>query len=118
MSEVGSIEPTGIFAEMDAQPPLMRQQAAAAYLGKEVCWSLIFSNATQHGGQARLIFRFDPQSVRMVVGGVLLSSYPSLMRAHAGENALVRGRIRKIDDLSIELEIQELILAHSTEVAR
>lgn len=99
---------------MDAQPPLMRQQAAAVYLGREVCWSLRFSNATEPSqGQTRLIFRFDSHSVRMVVGDIALSSYPSMMSARVNENMLVRGRVRKIDNLCIELEIHDLVLSRT-----
>lgn len=116
MSDMRSIEPAGIFAEIDAQPPLMRQQTAAAYFGREICWSLMFANATEpYQGQARLMFRFNPDSVRMVVGDIVLSTYPSMMGARDGESVLVRGRVRKIDNLCIELEIQDLVLSRTLE---
>ena len=119
MSELESVEPAEIFAEMDAQPPLVRQQAAAIYLDREVCWSLRFANATEpNQGQAHLIFRFDPYDIRMVVGDILLSEYPSMMGARVEENVLVRGRIRKIDNLCIKLEIHDLVLPRTAESAR
>jgi hypothetical protein len=104
---------------MDAQPPLMRQQAAAVYLGKDVCWSLRFGNAMQISpGRAQLIFRFDPRSIRMVVGDVVLAAYPSLVRTRVGENILVRGRVQEIDDLRITLEIRDLIPSRAVGVER
>ena len=118
MSEDRSIEPAAIFAEMDAQPPLMRPQAVAVYLGREVCWSLRFANATEPSqGQTRLIFRFSSHSIRMVVGDVTLSAYPSMTGTRVNENVLVRGRVRKIDNLCIELEIHDLVLSRTLQAA-
>ena len=116
MFEISSIEPATIFAEIDSQPPLMRRRVATAYLGREICWSLIFSDASEpREGRTRLLFDFDPHSVKMIVGEVLLSNYPSLMHAKSGESVLVRGRVKSVDKICIELEIQALILSRSTE---
>ena len=119
MSEVGVPEPSEIFAEMDAQPPLKRGEVAGMYLGKEVYWSLLFANADELSqGGAWLLFRFDPDHVRMVVGTVRLIDYPSLRSLRVGETVFVRGRIRKIDILSIELEIQDIVLLRTAEAIR
>lgn len=112
--------PAQIFAKIEAQPPLMRQQAAGAYIGKEVHWALTFSNGSEsRPGEAWLIFRFDSHDLKMVTGCALLSDYPSLRVIRPGETVLVHGRIKKIDELglSIELEIQDLVFAKATEAA-
>lgn len=109
-----SLESSRIFAEIEAQPPLMRPQAAKAYLGKLVDWLVIFANASEHSGQAHLILRSDPHGVRMITGKVLLVEHPELRSLHSGEQIRVRGRIRKIDNLSIELEINQLVFAPAT----
>ena len=106
-----ALNPVTIFTEVEAQPPLMRQQASKAYVGKTVNWPVIFANASeQPSGQAHLIFRFDEHNVRMIVGEVPLTQYPQLRSLRSGERLRVRGTIRKIDVLFIELEIQELLL--------
>ena len=119
MSEVDSIEPAGIFAEIDAQPPLMRDQLASAYIGREVYWALVFANGREdRPGEAWLMFRYNPHHVRMITGIASLSDYPSLRSLRSGETVLVRGRIRKIDVLlSIELEIQDIVFSKTAEVA-
>ena len=42
--------------------------------------------------------------------------FPQLRSLHSGERLRVRGTIRKIDTLSIELEITELLLGQSASV--
>ena len=121
ISKVRVPTPAAIFAAIEAQPPLMRQQAAGAYIGKEVHWALMFSNGSEsRPGEAWLIFRFDPHNLKMVTGCALLSDYPSLRVIRPGETVLVHGRIKKIDELglSIELEIQDLVFAKAAEAAR
>jgi len=100
---------------MQAQPPLMRQEAAKAYLGKMVNWPVTFANASeQSSGQAHLIFCFDSYGINMITGNVLLSDYPQLRALRSGERLRVRGAIRKIDQLFIELDISKLVFAHSS----
>jgi len=119
MAEVSSIEPGQIFADIQAQPPLMRQQAANAYLGREVHWALTFEDGNEdQSGEAWVVFRFDSHNVRMVEGRVSLSVYPSLRSMRSGETALVHGWVCKIGALSIELEIQDLVFAKAAEAAR
>ena len=109
-------DPSHIFAEMDAQPPLMRSQVVARYIGMEVDWLITLANGSEdHSGQAHLLFQFDSRSVRMVTGEVSLSEYPQLRATRAGSPLRIRGTIRKITTLSIELEIAELLLAQTTE---
>jgi len=109
------INPATIFAEIQAQPPLMRQEAAKAYIGKMVNWPVTFANASeQSSGQAHLIFRFDPHDMSMITGNVLLSDYPQLRALRSGERLRVRGTIRKIDQLFIELDISKLVFTHSS----
>ena len=79
MSAVNVLEPATIFAEIEAQPPLMPDEAAEAYLGQEVNWALTFSSGTKdRSGNARLSFRTPDELVRKVHGTVRLSEYPWL----------------------------------------
>ena len=112
ISKVRVPTPAEIFAAIEAQPPLMGQQAAGAYISEEVHWVLTFSNGSEsRPGEAWLIFQFDSHDLKMVTGRAVLSDYPSLRVIRPGETVLVRGRIKKIDELglSIELEIQDLM---------
>jgi len=109
MSARRPLDPATIFAEIKAQPPLMRPQATQAYLGRSVDWSVIFANASeQPSGRAHLIFRFNQHDMGMITGAASLAQYPQLRSLRSGERIQVRGRIRKIDTLSIELEIRDL----------
>jgi hypothetical protein len=111
MSNVTFLDPANIFAEIEAHPPLMRAEAANTYVGKDIDWLLTFFSGHELGiGRARLTFRIASQGIGMVVGAVSLSDYPWLKSLHADEPVRVRGRIRKIDTMSIELEISELLL--------
>ena len=90
----------------------MREQAKTKYIGTQVKWTLMFLDGrSDQDGEARLTFHFGPQDIRMVSGSVLLSDYPRLKSMRAGESLRVRGTIRKIDTLCIELEIRDLVLA-------
>jgi hypothetical protein len=104
--------PSEIFKEVDAQPPLMRPQVIGKYLGKTVHWSVTLANAEEFGeGQAHLICRFDPDHVRMVTVNVSLSEYPKLRSMRVGERVQVRGTIARIDTLSIKLDDAELVFS-------
>lgn len=118
MSEIGSFEPADIFAAIEARPPLMRKEAAASFIGREVNWTLTFSNGSEERpGQAWLIFRSDPHHVKMVAGYASLSDHPNLKTLQPGETVLASGRIRKIDTLYIELDIQDLVFTKAAEAA-
>lgn len=114
-AKAGSLEPSAIFKEIEAKPPLMREQAKAKYIGKQVKWTLTFLDGREgQDGEAHLTFHFNPQDIRMVSGNVFLSEYPRLRSMQPREALRVRGAIRKIDSLCIELEISELSLVSDT----
>ena len=114
-----SLEPATIFAEIEARPPLMREEAKAKYLGKQVRWMLMFLDGRRdQEGEAHLTFHFNSEDVRMVSGNVPLPRYPRLRSMQPGEFLCVRGAIRKIDSLCIELEIHDFVFAKAAEAAR
>ena len=111
-TKAGSLEPSAIFKEIEAQPPLMRPQAARAYQGMESDWPLTFANAQEgRSGEAHLYFNFEPHAMRMVRGNASLRKYPQLRRLQVGAPVRVRGRIKKVDTFFIELDIQDLVFA-------
>lgn len=117
-AKAGSLEPSAIFREIEAQPPLMRSQAARAYQGMEGDWPLTFANAQEgRSGEAHLYFNFEPHALRMIRGNVSLRKYPQLRQLHVGTPVRVRGRIQKIDAFFINLEIQDLVFAKAAEAA-
>ena len=116
LAKIKPLEPSKIFAKIAACPPLMREQASIAYIGKTVTWSAIFVNGyEQSSGQVRLTFQPEPNEIKFIGATVRLSDYPWLKSTRAGETIHVRGRIKKIDTLCIELERSELLLAQPTE---
>lgn len=111
------LRPSAIYAEINSHPPLMREQAKAAYIGREVDWPATFTDASEQPGEkASLMFYFEERDVRAVTGVVSLSEYPQLRSLHSDERLRVRGTIRKIDQLFIELDISKLVFAQSTHV--
>ena len=60
------------------------------------------------------IFKIPDQMLRIVEGTVSLAKYPWLKTLRADAPVRVRGRIRGIGVLSIELEISELSLVSDT----
>jgi len=113
------MEPSVIFAEIEAQPPLMRQQAARAYCGIESDWLLTFANAKEgRPGEAHLYFNVEPHAImKMVSGTVSLRKYPQLRQLQVGAPVRVRGKIQKVDPFFINLEIQDLVLPQAAEAA-
>ena len=110
--------PARIYAEFDAQPPLMRPEVVSEYIGRDVNWSVTLAGAREERpGQAFVSFHFEPHSVRMIGGEVSLSEYPQLKLTHVGHPIHLRGKIRKIDTLSIQLEISKLVFAEAHERA-
>ena len=108
--------PSCIFADIEAQPPLMRAEVSQRYLGEEIDWLLTFTNGRElDAGRAWLTFDFDPRSIKVIVAEVGLAEYPHLRTMRAGELLRIRGTIRKINALSIELEITALQLAQTVE---
>ena len=112
------LQPSEIFAKIEACPPLMRDQTMQRYIGRTVNWLLTFRNgSTNDRGQARLIFNTQPDGIRMIAGTAPLSKYPGLKSLPSGESVRVRGRIRKIDSVCVNLDITELELPTSVEAA-
>lgn len=117
-AKTGSLEPSAIFKKIEAQPPLMRPQAARAYQGMEGDWPLTFANAQEgRSGEAHLYFKFEPHGMRMIRGNVSLRKYPQLRQLHVGTPVRVRGRIQRVDAFFINLEIRDLVFAKTAEAA-
>ncbi|MBI3321086.1 MAG: hypothetical protein HYZ91_02325 [Candidatus Omnitrophica bacterium] len=111
------LNPTAIFDEVQAQPPLMRPQAARAYQGMEGDWSLTFANAQEgRSGEAHLYFNFEPHGMKLIRGNVPLRKYPQLRQLQVGAPVRVHGRIQKVDTFFINLEIRDLVFAKTAEV--
>lgn len=105
MSEISMLEPGKIFAAIEARPPLMREEAKAMYLGKDVDWILNLVNGwAERSERARLALRQERSNVQFVIATVPLSDCPWLRHVHASERLRIRGRIADIDNMSIELE--------------
>ena len=114
-----TLEPSQIFAEVNACPPLMREQTKAKYLGQEVIWNGLFADGYEDQlGQARISLYFDQNDVRIIVASIVLLDYPWLKSMPAGSPLNIRGRISKIGALSIELDHSILSLAETVEAAR
>lgn len=108
-SEIKMLEPTEIYAEIDSRPPLTRTEAARAYAGKDVDWTLWYVFGRERSsGQVHLAFQIARQEVRMAAGTVALSDYPWLKSLRADQAVRVRGKIRHIGTLTIEVDIAEL----------
>ena len=118
MSSDVFVDPAGIAREIESQLPLMRQEAASAYLGKDVDWFVAYRNAYEISSRrAQLLFAYEASHAPMITGTVALSEYPQLKRLRAGESVRVRGTIRGVDMLQIALDIKELVLPKTVEVA-
>ncbi len=110
--------PKQIFEEMDALPPLWRPKFIERLVGIEVDWPVTFADAWETDGKAvRVAFHFEPMSVRGIMGTVSLETYPQLERLRAGERLRVRGRIRKIDRMFLEMDISDLLFCVEAEPA-
>lgn len=100
-----SEEATRIFSEIEACPPLMRDEAKAAYLSREVDWILTLVDGREdQPGWARLMFRRQRNDLPYVAARVPLSDCPWLRYVHSGETVRLRGRIADVNARSIELE--------------
>ena len=118
MSSDVFVDPTGIAREIESQPPLMREQAASAYLGKEVDWCVAYRNAYELSSRrVQLLLAYEARHAPMITGTVALSEYPELKRLRAGETVRVRGTIRGVDMLQIALDIRELVFPKTAEAA-
>ena len=112
-------KPLEIFTQIDSLPPLMRANAANAYVGKAVEWDLTFVDGSETvPGRAHLVFRSGSTGVRMIMVDASLEDYPYLRSLPSGEAVRVRGCIRKIDTLCINLDVTELVFPKTAEAAR
>ena len=102
------LRPAGIYAEIKSQPPLMRDEAGHKYVGREVEWLVTFANGWESEGQAHLSFCVEPHVISMVKGTVSLADYPWLKSLRADAVVRVRGRIRRVESMTIELDKLEL----------
>ncbi len=97
--------PGTIFAEIEACPPLMRDDAKTKFIGREVDWTLVFANGWQESADlARLTFRQERGVVEFVAASVPLTECPWLKHMHAGEIMRVRGHIAELTRMTIELK--------------
>jgi len=110
--------PSQLFAHLEAQPPLMRASAGNAYVGKEVNWNLMFVDGSERvTGKASLIFDTGVLGDRMIRGDVSLTEHPYLRSLPSGEPVRVRGTIRRVDALFVELEVAEMTLVRTVGAA-
>lgn len=101
------LTPVQVFDEYKAQPPLMRPRFAKKYVGMEVDWPVRFADAWKSGKEIRVAFHVE--LLRGISGSVPRSMYPQLEHLHANEPLRIRGRIRSVSTLWIELDITELL---------
>ena len=110
------ITPSEIFAEVEALPPLMRPRFAEKYLGVEVDWPVRFADAWEKDAEMlRVAFHLEVATIQAIMGEVRRSEHPQLERLHAREPLRVHGRIRRVERLSIELDITELVFCVEAE---
>ena len=108
------ITPAEIYTDINSHPPLMQDDAKKKYIGQEVEWLLTFSSGSVEHDEAHVMFRSEGRSLGRaaglggVSGDVSLSAYPWLKTLRADEPVRVRGRIRGIHFIAIELDILEL----------
>ena len=108
MTAAKALESSDIFEEIQAQPPLMRQEIRDTFIGKEVEWLLTFANGSVSRGQAEVYFNAGPRDSGMVAGTASLAEYPWLKSLRVGEAVRVHGRINCVQALMIDLDILEL----------
>ena len=109
-AEVNMLQPADISAAIHSHPPLKRQGICKTYVGKEVDWLATFINGWKEPkGRAGLAFQVEPHGMT-IFGMVPLASYPWLESLGANTAVRVRGKIRKLNALSITLDILELAL--------
>jgi len=96
----------------------MRKEFVQQYLGLEVDWPGTLADAReQKPGQIHVVCWPEPDGKRLIVCDVSLSEYPQLKQLRVGDPVHLRGRIRKVDVLSIELDIRVLAFAKAAKGA-
>ena len=97
-----------IFSEIKAHPPLMRTQARAVHIGKEVDWTATFFSGEMEDQERAFVALRHEASDKMLFALVDLISHPWLQSTQRGETLRLRGRISSIGPLTIELEAVSL----------
>ncbi len=109
MPEVKFLEPEGIFAEIEATPEPLRDEAKAAYAGQKVQWSLLLADMHElKPGEVRVLFRRRANELQFIGTTVLRANYPWLQTLRIGETVQLHGSIAAIHRLCIELETLDL----------
>lgn len=104
-----ALTPVQIFQTYDAQPPLQRPRYISDLFGISVDWPATFFTASANDADlVSVAFHYETLPVRMITGKVSRSTYPRLENLCAGEPMRIRGRIRSVNALCIELDITEL----------
>lgn len=106
-----------IFQDYSVQPPLMRPRFAQKYVGMEVDWPVRLADAWQAGKNVRVAFHLDTPGIHAIGGDVPRTQYPQLEHLQTREPLRVRGRIRLVSTLWIELDITELLFCIEAEPA-
>lgn len=107
---MAELTPVQIFKEYDAQPPLQRPRYISDLFGTTVDWPVKFFDASAIDADvASVAFHYEALLVRMITGKVSRSAYPRLENLCEGEPMRMRGRIRSVSALCIELDITELL---------
>ena len=97
-----------IFSEIESGPQLMRAKARSAYIGQEIDWTAeFFSGEPEDEQRAFLALRHEP-SEKMIFVHINLADYPWLQSARRGEVIRLRGRISKVEALTIGLDAVSL----------
>lgn len=105
---VKTLTPAAIDAEVRSYPPLKRDSIRKIYVGKEVDWRVTFFTGWKESkGRVGLAFRDKPLGMT-IFGHVPLTDYPWLESLNVDEAVWIRGQIRKVDSMTIDLEILEL----------
>lgn len=108
-----------VFQDYSAQPPLMRPKFAQKYVGMEVDWPVRFADAWEIGKTGKnLRVMFHVELLRGISGTVPRAKYPQLEHLQAKEPLRIRGRIRSVSTLWIELDITELLFCIEAVAAR
>ena len=110
------LTPADIYADIESYPPLMQDEIKEKYVGQEVEWLVSFFSGSIHGGKARLMFHHASRRIGGVTGVVALAEYPWLKSLRVDEPTRVKGRIRQIDAMAIELDILGLSIPEPASV--
>lgn len=102
--------PAQIFSEFEAQPPLMRSEVARQYIGLDVDWPVTLADAReQRPGEIHVVGWSTSRGNGLIVVDVPLSAYPQLRTLRVNDPFRVKGKIKRVDAVVIELEIAELV---------